>query len=79
MKVRILKAEFPDGIEKASVSFWYIMEGDKIQKDQPLIEFVTEKTTFTYVAPCLCKVLKFLVNEGDEVVIGQEIAEVEME
>ncbi|MCM8759464.1 MAG: lipoyl domain-containing protein [Candidatus Omnitrophica bacterium] len=70
-------AQFPDEIEKASVSFWYVKEGDEIRKDQPLIEFVTEKTSFTYQSPVMGKVIRLLVKEGQEVSNKQKIAEVE--
>ncbi|MCM8817841.1 MAG: lipoyl domain-containing protein [Candidatus Omnitrophica bacterium] len=69
--------QFPEEIEKASVSFWYVKEGDEIRKDQPLIEFVTEKTSFTYQSPITGKVIRLLVKEGQEVSNKQEIAEVE--
>ncbi|MCM8764308.1 MAG: lipoyl domain-containing protein [Candidatus Omnitrophica bacterium] len=76
-KQRII-AEFTDEIEKASVSFWYVKEGDDVQKDQPLIEFITEKTSFTYTSPFSGKIIALLVKEGDDVLPNQEIAEVEI-
>ncbi len=78
MKTQHIIAEFADEVEKASVSFWYVKEGDEIEKDQPLIEFVTEKTSFTYPSPVTCKIIKLLFKEGDEVLANQEIAEVEI-
>ncbi len=79
MKKHEILAEFSEGIEKASISFWYIKEGDTIEKEQPLVEFVTEKTSFTYPSPVSGKITKLFFNEGDEVFANQIIAEVESE
>ncbi|MCM8822561.1 MAG: lipoyl domain-containing protein [Candidatus Omnitrophica bacterium] len=78
MKKKHIIAEFPEEIEKASVSFWYVKEGEEIEIGQNLIEFVTEKTSFTYVSPFSCKIIALLVKEGDEVMKNQKIAEVEI-
>lgn len=77
MKNKII-IKFQEEIEKASVSFWYVKEGDEIKKDSPLVEFVTDKTSFTYTSPFNCKIVKILAEEGADVLSGQEIAEVEI-
>lgn len=79
MNTKSVTIKFPDEIEKASVSFWYVKEGDEIIKNQPLIELVTEKTSFTYNSPFSGRIIKILVKEGDEVSANQKIAEVETE
>ncbi len=79
MRTIFITAKFPQEVEKASVSFWYVKEGDKIMKDQDLIEFVTEKTSFTYPSPFSCKIIRLLVREGDDIRDGQTIAEAETE
>ncbi|MGB9643095.1 MAG: lipoyl domain-containing protein [Candidatus Ratteibacteria bacterium] len=78
MEKQKISVKFSDEVEKASVSFWYVKEGDSVEKDQSLVEFVTEKTSFTYTSPIACKVTRLLVNEGEEVKSGQDIAEVEI-
>lgn len=78
MVIKYITAKFPDEVEKASVSFWYVNEGNEVQKDQPLIEFVTEKTSFAYLSPISCRIIRLMVKEGDDIVNGQKIAEVEI-
>lgn len=78
MNRKKITANFSDEIKKASVSFWYVKEGDIVKEQQPLVEFVTEKSSFTYPSPFSCKIIKQLAKEGDEVVLNQEIAEVEI-
>ncbi|HPP66679.1 MAG TPA: lipoyl domain-containing protein [bacterium] len=73
-----LTANFQNEIEKAAISFWYVKEGDEIQKDSPVVEFVTDKTSFTYTSPFNCKIIKILATEGTNITQGQEIAEVEI-
>lgn len=66
-------------VEKASVSFWYVKEGDVIEKGKPVVELVTEKTSFTFESPLSGKLLKIYAAEGDEIFNNQPVAEVETE
>jgi pyruvate dehydrogenase E2 component (dihydrolipoamide acetyltransferase) len=72
-----IKAVLPEGVEKGFVSFWYVKEGDKIKKGAPLVEFVTEKTSFTLESPFDGTIIKLLAGEGAEVINEQIIAELE--
>ena len=72
-----IKTSFVEDIEKAVVSFWYVKEGSEIKKGEPLVEFVTEKTSFTFESPFSGKITKILVGEGADVVNNQLIAEIE--
>ena len=44
-----MEVKLPDmgeGIEEASVSFWYKKAGDTVQENEDLVELTTEKTSF---------------------------------
>jgi pyruvate/2-oxoglutarate dehydrogenase complex dihydrolipoamide acyltransferase (E2) component len=72
-----IEVRFPEEIEKGAVSFWYVKEGDTVEAGKPLVEFITEKTSFTFESPVTGKVVGLLVGESDEVINGQPVAEVE--
>ena len=69
--------ELGEGIEEATVSFWMCEEGDKINKDDDVIEMLTDKATFNVPAPISGVLKNIIVKEGDAVKVGQKIAEIE--
>ncbi len=62
-----------EGIEKATVAFWHVKEGDQVTADQDIVEMVTDKATFNVPAGLGGKVTKILAVQGDEVPIGQPL------
>ena len=68
--------ELGEGIEEATVSFWMCEEGDNINKEDDVIEMLTDKATFNVPAPISGILKNILVKEGDVVKVGQKIAEI---
>ena len=66
-----------EGVDKASVSYWFKQVGDTVKKDEDLVELVTDKATFNMPSPVAGTVKKILVSEGDSAKVGQEIAVIE--
>lgn len=69
--------ELGEGITKATVSFWHFDEGSIVNKDDDLVEVVTEKSTFNVSAPSSGKLVKIFFQEGDEIKIKDKIAIIE--
>jgi len=69
--------ELGEGIEKATVSYWYHKEGDKVNEKEDLVEMVTDKATFNVPCPCSGTLKKILFNEGDVVSVSQALAVIE--
>lgn len=63
-----------EGIKKAVISYWFVKEGDKIDKDNDLVELATDKAAFNLPAPCSGALSKILFKEGDTVDIGEVLA-----
>jgi len=63
-----------EGIEKATISFWYFQEGQRVNKDDDLVELVTDKATFNLPAPCSGILSQIIYKEGDTVNIGEVLA-----
>jgi len=66
-----------EGIDKASVSYWHFREGDAVKEGQELVELVTDKATFTMPSPATGILKKLMVEEGNEVRVGELLAEIE--
>lgn len=68
-----------DAGKEATVSFWYVEAGGEIQKDEDLVEMVTDKATFNVPAPASGVVKEVSAVEGDKVEVGQLMAIIEGE
>jgi pyruvate/2-oxoglutarate dehydrogenase complex dihydrolipoamide acyltransferase (E2) component len=66
-----------DAPEEAKVSFWYVDEGESVEKDDDLVEMVTDKAAFSVPSPVSGKILSVLAKEGEAVRVGEVIATVE--
>ena len=69
--------EMGEGIEEASVSFWYKKVGDTAKEGEDLVELTTEKTSFNLPSPTSGTVKQISVSEGDKVKVGQVLAVIE--
>jgi len=69
--------ELGEGIEKATVSYWYFKEGDQVKEKEDLVELTTDKATFNMPSPCSGTLKRIIVKEGDSVGVGQALAEIE--
>ena len=65
--------------DSATVSFWYIDEGDEINEGDDLLAMVTDKAEFNVPAEKTGTLKKKLADEDDVVEVGQPIAILETE
>ena len=64
---------------KATLSFFYVEEGDTINEGDDFCEMFTDKATFNVPATCTGTVKKLSADEGDIVEVGGLLAIVEIE
>ncbi|MBU0982045.1 2-oxo acid dehydrogenase subunit E2, partial [Patescibacteria group bacterium] len=72
--------KFPDvgeGITEGVLVKWFIKEGDEVRADDPVAEVETDKAVVELPSPKGGKVLKRLVQDGDQITVGQVILEIE--
>lgn len=74
---KVILPELGQGIEKATVSYWYFQQGDKVNDKEDLVELATDKATFNLPSPCVGILAKINFKEGDTVKIGDVLAEIE--
>jgi len=60
-----------EGVETATVASILVKPGDRIQKDQVILELETEKAVGPIPSPASGKVSKIHVKQGEEVAVGQ--------
>ncbi len=69
MDVRVPR--LAEGVESATVANILVAPGDRIEKDQVILELETEKAVGPIPSPASGEVTKIHVKQGDEVAVGQ--------
>ena len=68
-----------DAGDECTVSFWHQEAGEKIKKDDPLVEMATDKAVFDVPSPFSGTVVETFFQEDDVVKVGDRIAVIETE
>jgi pyruvate dehydrogenase E2 component (dihydrolipoamide acetyltransferase) len=74
---KVYLPELGEGIDKATVSYWYFKEGEKVNEKDDLVELTTDKATFNLPSPCSGTLTQILFSEGDTVPAGEVLAIIE--
>ncbi|MFH1269670.1 MAG: biotin/lipoyl-containing protein [Candidatus Omnitrophota bacterium] len=74
---KVVLPELGEGITKATVSYWYFKEGEKVNEKDDLVELATDKATFNLPSPCQGVVSEIYFREGDTVNVGETLAAIE--
>jgi pyruvate/2-oxoglutarate dehydrogenase complex dihydrolipoamide acyltransferase (E2) component len=67
-----------DSIESATISIWLADEGDIVSEDDDLVEMTTDKATFTVPSPKTGLLKEKLVEEDEEVNVGDVLCVLEI-
>lgn len=76
-KIEVVVPEFAEGAESIKLRQWLVAVGDAVKKGDELAEATTDKVAVYIESPADGKVSAFLAEEGDTVLVGQVIAELE--
>ncbi|HBZ70226.1 MAG TPA: 2-oxoglutarate dehydrogenase, E2 component, dihydrolipoamide succinyltransferase, partial [Deltaproteobacteria bacterium] len=66
-----------ESVVEGTVARWLVKEGERVERDQPLVEITTDKVDAEIPAPATGVVEKILVAEGETVAVGTELARIE--
>ncbi|WP_297824124.1 2-oxoglutarate dehydrogenase complex dihydrolipoyllysine-residue succinyltransferase [uncultured Paraglaciecola sp.] len=77
MTIEIKVPVLPESVADASIATWHVKVGDKVSRDQNLVDIETDKVVLEIVAPADGVVSKILHAEGDTVLGEQTIANFE--
>ncbi len=77
MSVNIVLPPLGEGIEKATVSYWFIQVGGKVNEKEDLVELATDKATFNLPSPCSGVLSQILIQEGDVAKVGDVLGSID--
>ena len=75
--VKVVLPELGEGIEKATVTYWYFQNNEKVNEKDDLVELATDKATFNLPSPDSGLVSQIFFKEGDSVGVGETLATIE--
>jgi 2-oxoglutarate dehydrogenase E2 component (dihydrolipoamide succinyltransferase) len=80
LKVEVKLPELgKDAAHEATVSFFYPEVGDHVDKDDELVEMLTDKAAFNVPAPVSGTLVEIVARDNDVVKVGQTLAVIETE
>lgn len=72
--VKVVLPELGERITKATVSYWFAKDGERIRVKDDLVELTTDKSTFNLPSPATGVISEIMYSEGDSVEVGQILA-----
>ena len=66
-----------EGIIEATITRWFVKEGDIIEEDEPILEVATDKVDSEVPSPVSGKIVRIIFNEGEIPKIGAVLAIIE--
>jgi pyruvate dehydrogenase E2 component (dihydrolipoamide acetyltransferase) len=74
MVTKVVMPKLSLTMKEGTVGKWYKKEGDAVEKNEPIVEVVSEKATYDLEAPASGILRKILVQEGVDVPVDQILA-----
>lgn len=74
---KIILPELSEGIQKATVSYWYFKTGEKVGEKDDLVELTTDKATFNLPSPVSGTLSEILIAEGSPANVGDVLGVIE--
>jgi 2-oxoglutarate dehydrogenase E2 component (dihydrolipoamide succinyltransferase) len=74
MSIAIQLPALGESVVEGTVARWLVREGDAVEIDQPVVEVTTDKVDAEIPSPATGVVEKILVQEGDTIAVGAELA-----
>ncbi len=72
-------ADFGEGLHEGEILQWYVKPGDRVEKEQPLLEVHTEKLNTEVTSPVSGIMLSIERQEGEIVKVGELLAKIEVD
>ena len=68
-----------ESIEEATITKWFVKEGDQVEEDDVLLEIATDKVDSEIPSPVEGVVKKILYQQDDTIAVGTVIAVIDMD
>jgi len=76
MSVVVTLPQLGESVLEGTIARWLVKEGDRVERDQPLVEVTTDKVDAEIPAPEAGVIEAILVPEGETVAVGGELARI---
>jgi 2-oxoglutarate dehydrogenase E2 component (dihydrolipoamide succinyltransferase) len=77
MATAVRVPELGESVANGTIARWLVKEGERVERDQPLVEITTDKVDAEIPAPVAGVVASLLAAEGETVAVGAVIAQIE--
>jgi pyruvate dehydrogenase E2 component (dihydrolipoyllysine-residue acetyltransferase) len=77
MSTTVTMPQLGETVVEGTITKWLKSEGDEIDRDEPLFEISTDKVDTEVPSPVAGTVSKILVQEGETVSVGTELAQID--
>jgi 2-oxoglutarate dehydrogenase E2 component (dihydrolipoamide succinyltransferase) len=77
MLIDVTMPQLGESVAEGTISKWRVREGDRVDKDQPLVEIATDKADSELPAPVAGTVVRLLVREGETVAVKARLCQIE--
>ena len=74
MAVDVVMPQMGESIAEGTISRWLKKVGDKVERDEPLLEISTDKVDAEIPSPAAGTLSEILANEGDTVAVNSVVA-----
>src|SRR5689334_23664978 len=79
MATDVLMPQMGESIAEGTVSRWIKKVGDKVERDEPLLEISTDKVDAEIPSPASGTLSEILVKEGETVAVNSVVARIAAE
>ena len=79
MLIEVKVPQLSESVAEATLSAWHVKEGDAVGRDQNLIDIETDKVVLELPAPAAGVIVKIIKTNGETVVSGEVIAQLDTE
>ena len=79
MIIEVKVPQLSESVAEATLSVWHVKEGDAVTRDQNLIDIETDKVVLELPAPDSGVIVKIIKGNGETVVAGEVIAQLDTE
>ncbi len=77
MATKVTMPKLGESVAEGTVGRWLKQEGEFVEKDEPLVEIVTDKISTELPSPFAGRLVKILAQSDQTLKVGAEIAEIE--
>jgi len=77
MSIAVVLPSLGESVVEGTISQWLVKEGDRVERDQPLVEVTTDKVDVEIPSPATGILRRIVACEGEVVPIGAELARID--